>query len=299
MARVSMPGNIPIDLLKTLVLIADLGSVTRAARELGISQSAVSSQIRRLESLVSGIVYVKQGRGVQLSELGQLVLSHARRIVALSDQLQTIVGAGTRRPQLRVGLPSGIDHELLAGIFRALSSELGETALVSCDTRPNLLRSLESGFIDAAFLVDIVPISATVAVEWTERWHWIKAPDFLLSPGAPVPLIAWPGSLSDRLCIGALRRAGVEYSVAFMSADRSLRKAAVTAGIGVMAASERSVDVSKLSVARDYYLPPLPDVRGGIYVSDGLEKERAMRVSRTLQAVLDPGRPVVGSAGGL
>jgi molybdate transport repressor ModE-like protein len=297
MARVSMPGNIPIDLLKTLVLIADLGSVTRAARELGISQSAVSSQIRRLESLVSGIVYVKQGRGVQLSELGQVVLSHARRIVALSDQLQTILGAGTRRPQLRVGLPSGIDQELLVGIFHALSSELGETALVSCDTRPNLLRSLESGFIDAAFLADIAPISATVAAEWTEHWHWIKAPDFLLSPGAPVPLVAWPGSLSDRLCIGALRRAGVEYSVAFMSADRSLRKAAVSAGIGVMAASERSVDVSKLSVARDYYLPPLPDLRGGIYVSDGLEKERAARVSRALQTVLEPVRPAAGGGG--
>jgi DNA-binding transcriptional LysR family regulator len=291
-------GNIPIDLLKTLVLIADLGSVTRAARALGISQSAVSSQIRRLESLVSGIVYVKQGRGVQLSELGQLVLSHARRIVALSDQLQTIVGAGSRRPQVRVGLPSGIDQELLAGIFHALSSELGEAALVSCDTRPNLLRSLESGFIDAAFLADISPISAIAAAEWTEHWYWIKAPDFLLSPGAPVPLIAWPGSLSDRLCIGALRRAGVEYSVAFMSADRSLRKAAVCAGVGLMAASERSIDVCKLSIAREYYLPPLPDLRGGIYVSDGLEKERAARISRALQTVLQPTRPATGGAGG-
>lgn len=297
MARASTPGNIPIDLLKTLVLIADLGSVTRAARALGISQSAVSLQIRRLEGLVSGPVYVKQGRGVQLSELGQLVLSHARRIVALSDQLQTIVGAGSRRPQVRVGLPSGIDQELLAGIFEALSSELGEAALVSCDSRSNLLRSLESGFVDIAFVAEISPIAATVAVEWTEHWHWVKAPGFLLSPGAPVPLIAWPGSLSDQLCIAALRRAGVEYTVAFTSADRSLRKAAVNAGIGLMAASERSIEVSNLSVARDYYLPPLPDLRGGIYVSDGLEKDKAKRVSRALQAVLHPSKPTAAAAG--
>jgi DNA-binding transcriptional LysR family regulator len=262
--------------------------VTQAARSLGISQSAVSAQIRRLEGFVSGAVFVKQGRGVQLSDLGQLVLSHARRIVALSDQLQSMVNAGPRKAQVRLGLPSGIDHELIARILPALTSELGETAMVSCDARANLLRALESGFIDAAFLADVGPISAKVAVEWTEQWHWIKAPGFVLSPGAPVPLVAWFGSLSDQLCTTALRRAGVEYTVTFSSADRSLRKAAVGAGIGLMAASERSIEASNLSIAREYYLPPLPALRGGIYLADGFEAERAGAVLRVLQPILDP-----------
>jgi DNA-binding transcriptional LysR family regulator len=281
-------GNIPIDLLKTLVLIADLGSVTRVSRVLGISQSAVSAQIRRLEGFVSGVVFVKQGRGVQLTELGQLISSHARRIVALSDQLQTVVSAGVRKTQLRIGLPSGIDEELIGLVFKALASELGENALVSCDTQTNLHRALDSGFIDAAFLVDVSPISATVAAEWTERWHWIKAPDFLLSPGAPVPLIGWPGSLSDRLCITALRRAGAEYSVTFTSADRGLRKAAVRAGIGLMAASARSIEAANLCIAREYYLPPLPKLRGGIYLADGFDEKRLDLVLRALQPVLRP-----------
>jgi len=281
-------GNIPIDLLKTLVLIADLGSVTRAATALGISQSAVSAQIRRLESLVAGVVFVKQGRGVQLSELGQLISSHARRIVALSDQLQTIVGAGPRKTQVRIGLPNGIDPVVIVRAFEALSSQLGEHALVNCDTPANLLRALDSGFIDAAYVVDISPIAATVAAEWIERWHWIKAPDFLLSPGAPVPIVGWPGSLSDRLCITALRRAGVEYSVTFTSANSSLRTAAVRAGLGLTVLSERSIDASNLCIAREYYLPPLPNLRGGIYLADGFDKERAASVLRALQSVLQP-----------
>ena len=281
-------GNIPIDLLKTLVLITDLGSVTRAAAALGISQSAVSAQIRRLENFVSGVVFVKQGRGVQLSDLGQLISSHARRIVALSDQLQTIVSSGPRSNQVRIGLPRGIDQELLVRVLQRLSSELGENALVSCDTQANLLRALDSGFIDAAFLADLSPISATVATEWVEQWHWIKAPDFLLSPGAPVPLIGWPGSLSDRLCITALRRAGVEYSMSFTSPDRGLRMAAVRAGIGLMVASERSIEASSLCIAREYYLPPLPNLRGGIYLADGFDKETAASVLRALQSVLQP-----------
>jgi DNA-binding transcriptional LysR family regulator len=281
-------GNIPIDLLKTLVLIADLGSVTRAATALGISQSAVSAQIRRLESRVAGVVFVKQGRGVQLSELGQLISSHARRIVALSDQLQTIVGAGPRKTQVRIGLPNGIDPVVIVRAFEALSSQLGEHALVNCDTPANLLRALDSGFIDAAYVVDISPIAATVAAEWIERWHWIKAPDFLLSPGTPVPIVGWPGSLSDRLCITALRRAGVEYSVTFTSANSSLRTAAVRAGLGLTVLSERSIDASNLCIAREYYLPPLPNLRGGIYLADGFDKERAASVLRALQSVLQP-----------
>ena len=191
-------GNVPIDLLKTLVLVADLGSVTRVARELGISQSAVSAQIRRLEVLVSGTVFVKQGRGVQLSELGQFISSYARRIVAMSDQLQAIVGTGARKTQVRVGLPSGIGPVVFARVFAALSSKLDESPLITCDTSANLLRALDSGFIDAAFLVDTTPSPAPVAAEWNEPWHWIKASDFLLSPGAPVPLVCWPGSLADR-----------------------------------------------------------------------------------------------------
>ena len=295
MARVSTSvGNIPIDLLKTLVLIADLGSVTRAARELGIGQSAVSGQIRRLETLVSGIVVVKEGRGVQLSELGQMIASHARRIVALSDQLQTMVNTGARKPQVRVGLPSGLSQELIARVFKALSSELGENAALTCDTQPSLLRALDLGSIDAAFLVDVGPISATVALEWSEQWHWVKSPDFVLSPGAPVPIVGGPGSVSDRLCITALRRAGIDYSVAFTGADRSLCHAAVLAGIGLMAASERSIEVSKLCVAREYYLPPLPELRAGIYLADGFDKTKRASVERALQSVLRPSKAVPG-----
>lgn len=281
-------GFIPSDLLRTLVLIADLGSVTGAARELGITQSAVSAQIRKLESAVAGAVFVKQGRGVQLSELGKLVLSYARRIVAMSDQLQVVLGVGGRKSPVRIGLPTGIDHESVSVIFKALSSALGNDPLITCDSTVNLLRQLDAGFVDAAFLVDLAPISASVAIAWTEPWHWIKAPQFLLSPGALVPLIGWPGRLSDRVAITALERAGVSYRTAFTSPDLSLRQAAVLAGIGLMATSYRSMKVSNLLIAREYYLPALPELHGGIYLSDSIDPKQRETVLGALESVLRP-----------
>lgn len=286
--RSASQNSIPIDLLRTLTLIADEGSITRAANVLGLSQPAVSAQTKRLESLLGGDLFVKRGRIVQLSVRGQVILSYARRIVALDDQMKALSGIDANTERLRIGLPVGIDAELIGGILGSLSSGTGRAAFVSCDTQRSILRALDSGFLDVAFLADIGPIPASPLSEWTERWRWVKGPDLVLRPDAAVPLVSWPGSLSDRLCTTALRRADVAYLVTFAAPDRSLRKAAVNAGMGVMAASERSIKVSKLCVSHARILPELPEIRCGIYVRDGVDPKLGECMSRALQAVLNP-----------
>ena len=74
----------------------------------------------------------------------------------------------------------------------------------------------------------------------------------------------------------------------FTSADRSLRKAAVMAGIGLMAASHRSVEASKLCIAREYYLPPLPALRCGIYLADGFDESKKATLLPVLELILRP-----------
>ena len=66
-------SNIPIELLRTLVAISDSGSFTKAADALGLSQSAVSLQIKRLERLVAGELFRKAGSGHRLTERGEMV----------------------------------------------------------------------------------------------------------------------------------------------------------------------------------------------------------------------------------
>jgi DNA-binding transcriptional LysR family regulator len=281
-------NSIPIELLRTLALIADTGSVTRVAAELGLTQSAVSAQLKRLEGLASGELFTRRGRGVGLTERGAMIARHARRIVAMSEQLQSLIGSDQRRPTIRVGLPSGLDAELVGEVLKGLSSQLEENVFVTCDIREILLRSLNAGHVDVVFIGETSPIDAKVLSEWWERWEWVKAPNFVLSPGAPVPLVGWPGSLSDRMCMAALQRSDIAHSVVFTAHDRSIRKAAVLAGLGLMAASERSIEVSKLGIARDYYLPPLPNVRVGVYLREGFDTKLGERVAAALEQVLRP-----------
>jgi DNA-binding transcriptional LysR family regulator len=288
-------SNIPIELLRTLVAISDTGSFTKAADALGLSQSAVSLQIKRLERLVAGELFRKSGSGHRLTEHGQVVAGYALRVLALNDQILALAGSDPKVRQIRLGIPAGFDEELLVNLVEALSpAHCGEIIQLRSELQDDLLRGLELGHLDLAFIVDTQqPMVA--AVEWSEKLYWVRSPKFLLSPGAPVPLISSPGSLSDRTAIRAFERANIPYCVAFVGHDRGLRKAAVLAGLGVMVAVERSVTAAKLNVANDHYLPPLQPVRGGIYLREGLAIGQVQKILGILESILNPAAAGLGA----
>src|SRR5215467_11122479 len=96
--------NIPTDLLRTLVAVVDLRSYTKAANSLGLTQPAVSAQIKRLQFLLGGEVFDRSVQGVSLTSHGEMVVSYARRLLSINDQIVHLGGDGLR-PELviRVG----------------------------------------------------------------------------------------------------------------------------------------------------------------------------------------------------
>src|SRR5262249_42113749 len=69
--------NIPTELLRTFVAVVDLRSFTRAAQSLGITQPAVSAQVKRLQQLLGGELLDKSAPGVLLTAMGESVLGSA------------------------------------------------------------------------------------------------------------------------------------------------------------------------------------------------------------------------------
>jgi hypothetical protein len=65
--------HIPIELLRTFVAIADLGSYTKAAQELELTQPAISAQMKRLQQLMGGEVFVKSTAGFSVSAKGSML----------------------------------------------------------------------------------------------------------------------------------------------------------------------------------------------------------------------------------
>ena len=96
--------NIPTELLRTMVAVVDQRSFTKAAQSLGVTQPAVSAQVKRLQFLLGYELFDKSAPGVTLTEKGDLVVTYARRILALNDQILSAIMPGDTTQPLRVGI---------------------------------------------------------------------------------------------------------------------------------------------------------------------------------------------------
>ena len=73
---------INLELYRTFITVTEQGSLTRAANELGLTQSAVSQAVRQLEELLDAQLFVRTGRGIILTEAGEILISHVGELIA-------------------------------------------------------------------------------------------------------------------------------------------------------------------------------------------------------------------------
>ncbi|MEU9414665.1 LysR family transcriptional regulator [Streptomyces sp. NPDC048272] len=89
--------------LQAVCEIAEAGSLGGAARRLGISQPALSAQLRRIERVTGGELFVRGRHGVEPTPLGQFVLAKARRVLHEMDALGADTRAMSTDEPLRLG----------------------------------------------------------------------------------------------------------------------------------------------------------------------------------------------------
>src|SRR5437868_5387207 len=97
--------NIPTELLRTLIAVVELRSFTKAAQSLGITQPAVSAQIKRLQHLLGAELLDKSAPGVTLTEKGHAVIDYARRLLSINDQILDLAVRQRSAEPLRIGIP--------------------------------------------------------------------------------------------------------------------------------------------------------------------------------------------------
>ena len=104
-----------IDLLKTFLTVARLKSFTLAAKELQMTQPALSKRIKRLEALVNSQLFDRVGNHVVVTEAGQLLQQQAPQIISdIEDTVQNIRDlSGKVSGELHVGTSHYIGLHLL------------------------------------------------------------------------------------------------------------------------------------------------------------------------------------------
>ncbi|MFJ4786111.1 LysR substrate-binding domain-containing protein [Streptomyces sp. NPDC088794] len=139
--------------LRALCAIADTGSLHRAARQLGVAQPSLSTQLRRIEQELGGPLFVRARTGCRPTPLGRLVLSRARPLVAeMRSLVSEARAAATGGQELRVGSTAS---RALAGWLRRLRAH-GQDPTLHMNVSPNaLLRMVADGQLDVAFVHEV------------------------------------------------------------------------------------------------------------------------------------------------
>ena len=254
--------NVPIEIVRTLIAISETGSLTKAASRLGLTQPAVSAQMKRIETMIGGSIFKKGAGGSAATKLGSLVLNHARRMMDANDQMLRLRGNSIVDAPARIRL--GISNLYVKEYLKKRDHDLLGDVTIHTDNSAELTKELADGFIDIACVFRTAELTNDMADfivdEHDEQFVWARASDFLLSPGVPLPILSWSGAVTDALMISALSRKGLPYRVAFNSSDYQAKLSAAEAGLGLTIIPRRMLPAT-LVEAKDDYLPPLPPLK--------------------------------------
>ncbi len=291
--------NIPTELLRTLIAVADLRSFTRAAQSLGVTQPAVSAQIKRLQVLLGGELFDRSAPGVTLTAKGEVVVNYGRRLLSINDQLLEVTTRSKAVERLRIGVPVDyFEGVVLRALAEYRDSYPDFQMQVSADTSESLLRDLRRGEFDLVVASDVAR-PANACRSWMEQNAWGAASSAVFETDGPVPLaVLGETSLSRRLSVAALEQAGQRYEITYIGGSFAGLVEAAAAGLGVACWAKRALRATTLKVfdSAPPRLPRVADVHGGVYLRDGMESSALEELADMIAAAVAGQKPGASKA---
>lgn len=196
--------------LRYFVAIADAGSFTAAATALSIAQSALTRQLRDLETEL-GVQLLQRGpRGVRLTQEGATLYESAQRMLAESARVRQLLtnGDAASASTVVLGVSPTLTRVLLPGVFERCHHSLAGIRLVVREAfTPQLLESLERGRIDLAVVTNPEPNRALAHQPLlAEPFALITPADADTPPVVPLAALAKIPLLMTRLHRGIVER---------------------------------------------------------------------------------------------
>jgi len=281
--------NIPTDLLRTFVSVVELRSFTKAAQCMGVTQPAVSAQIKRLQFLLGSELLDKSAPGISLTPTGELVVNYARRLLSINDQILSLAGPQPSAQTVRVGLSGDCFEHYLTNAFAQLKKHWPDVRFdLQNGKGSELMHELRSGELELLVTLSSTdPVLETYAC-WSEDLAWMRSDATWIDPDRPVPLVAFSEhGVVYRAAVAALNETGRRYELVFTSSNIYGLVTAISAGIGVMALP-RNRPVMGIYPWEDAPFPRLPGVYRGIYLREGGDRAVLEQLARAVAVALQP-----------
>jgi DNA-binding transcriptional LysR family regulator len=280
-----MPTTLDIDTLRSLLAIVELKSFSRAAEQLGRSQSAISLQIARLEAVV-GHPLLQRARGRMLGPTakGVELVAHARDIIAVNERAVAAMRRPTSDERIRLGMPADfLDRDFASAVVEIRSRFPKARLSVRTDLSARLAEDVDLGRLDLAFYKRAPSNAADAAVAFEPMAWFGKVATSDRSDDA-VPLVAFADGCAYRgEALRSLRLVGREWTIACEARSLSSLVGAVKAGLGYAALPIRLGERKSLRHAADLAdLPQLNAVELTLGVAQGTNLPFARAIGRII-----------------
>lgn len=268
--------SLDTELLRVFVAIAEETSFTGAARRLYRTQSTVSLQLKRLEQqLNKRLVRRVQGRVLGLTDAGETLIDHARRIIRANDDAAMALGRSELVGTVRLGLPDESAHFAVSQALAAFRSRYPLVRLeVMCRLSNELEELIARGRLDLALVNRSDPIVARPERLYMERLTWVASNSLSWMTSEPIPLAGFPPGCAYRArTLSTLEGAGVDWVDVYTSTSYYGVWAAVASGLGLAALPANAVSRQASGTTYEPALPELGEVEVALICGPARETE--------------------------
>ena len=238
--------------LENFVHVAEHGGFSKAALVLGVAQPALSRQVRALEVELREPLFLRHGRGVQLTETGRRLLDHCHGILHLVSQAKVDLAAQRDEPvgHIAIALPPTLARHHTLPLIRSFRKDMPKARLAIIEGfSTHITEWLTSGRADLGLVYNPEPSPALEIRPLREERICLVSPA-REAPAGPVPLrelskypLVMPerGHSFRKLMESAAAMRGVQLNVEWEVSSVPAILDLVSAGVGHAALAEDAI----------------------------------------------------------
>ncbi|MBI1396273.1 MAG: LysR family transcriptional regulator [Betaproteobacteria bacterium] len=262
--------SVDMRVLRSFLSVVETGSISETARRLGRTQPAITLQMKRLEDLTGRVLFEPDSRKPVLTDEGNIVLSYARAILRLHDELHAQLASTDIEGHVVLGTPDLYAAFLLPGVLALFRKAFPRIQVeLRCSLSTPLVSLVQRGEVDIALVTRMPGFSGGQVVR-QEQLIWVMGEGHDVHRAEPVPLaLLPPGNIYRDYAIEGLEQAGRKWRIACTSESVGGLQAAVFGGIAVTVLCRSALVHGMRALGVQDYFPPLPRVELLLYRASG------------------------------
>ena len=268
-----------LDLLRTFVAIAETGNFSAAAHAVFRTPSAVSMQVKKMEETLERPLFVRDSRSVTLTEDGERVLAHARRMLAMNQDLMAEFHQQHLQGTVRLGIPDDMAERFLPDMLcRFAKTHPGVNVNAVVENTEPMLNMVAERRLDIALISRLPSQRADRPCEvlWSEQLVWAGCRGGIAHEKTPIPVSVWDETCAWRKAgLEGLEKSGRAYRIALESGHLSGQKAAVLADLAIAPIPKSALGGSIVQIPASSGLPELPLYELGMITREDLPCQAA------------------------